>query len=153
MQKILFLFLFLYPVLSYSQSNINKSKAAIKKEIEKFKKKNQSYTINISETDSSLLIVETDPEKNRTERLLQFDKARNCKSDALLFNCSSCYKKELARLLAIEKYGWKKINENQYISKFEDKLMIELPTENQSNSITIIRTDWTKILYDMLSGK
>jgi hypothetical protein len=56
-------------------------------------------------------------------------------------------------LLAKEKYVWKKINENQYISKFEDKIMIELPTENKSNSITIIRTDWTKILYDILAGK
>lgn len=46
-----------------------------------------------------------------------------------------------------------KLNENQYISKFEEKLLIELPTENKTNTIRIIRTDWNKVLYDIMKGK
>lgn len=150
MQKSFLLLLFLFPVLSYSQININKSRSSIKKETLKFQKQNPLFTITLSETDSTILISEATPEKTFKENLLHLNKTGICKSETINFNCDSCYKNELERILLIEKYSWKKINENQYISKFEENLLLELPTEDKSKKISIIWMDWNKILYDLL---
>ncbi|MEO5946071.1 MAG: hypothetical protein ABIP79_04595 [Chitinophagaceae bacterium] len=150
MQKIVLLLLLIFPVLAYSQININKTKGEIKKEVAKFKKTVTAYTFSFSETDSTLTMIKTDEDKNREETLFDFDKTGKCRSELRTFNCDHCYKQELAALLGMDKYKWEKINENQYISKFEEKLMIELPTENKTNTVSIIRTDWSKMLYDML---
>lgn len=153
MQKYFLLLSFLFPASIYAQININKSKASIIKETTDYQKKNSSYSIDTNETDSTLWIVEINPEKNRTEHLLQFDKANKCMLESFQFKCDSCYNKKLSELLAIKKYNWKKINGNQYISNFESRLMIEVLYEETSKILKIIRTDWSKLLYDMLSGK
>lgn len=152
MQKTVLLLLLVFPILAYSQNNINKAKGEIKKEVAQLKKTIPAYTFSVSETDSTLTITKTDADKNREEALLEFDEAGKCRSELRTFNCDHCFKQELEALLGIDKYKWKKINENQYISKFEENLMIELPTENKTNSFSIIRTNWSKLLYDMLTG-
>lgn len=153
MQKTVLLLLLILPALAYSQININKTKGEIKKEIAKFKKSTPALTLTVSETDSTLTIIKTDADKNREEALVEFDKAGKCRSELRTFNCDHCYKQELEALLGMSKYQWKKLNENQYISKFEENLMIELPTEDKTNTFNIIRTNWSKLLYDMLTGK
>ena len=55
-----------------------------------------------------------------------------------------------AYLFDLKKFEWNKINENQYISKFEEKLMIELPAENYDHSFSILKVEWTKELYELL---
>ncbi len=152
MQKTILLLLLIFPILAYSQVNINKTKKEIKKEISAFKKSNPIYSVSTSETDSTLTIIKTDGDKNKEETFLAFDRDGRCQSQLQVFNCDHCYKQELEKLLSIERYQWKKINENQYISKFEAKLMIELPTQDKTNTFNIIRTDWSKLLYDMLTG-
>ncbi|MBK7289972.1 MAG: hypothetical protein KBF82_03040 [Chitinophagaceae bacterium] len=151
MQKTVLLLLLILPALAYSQVNINKTKGEIKKEVANLKKTVPAYTFNVSETDSTLTIIKTDAAKNREDALLEFDKAGKCRSELRTFYCDQCYKQELEKLLGIDRYKWKKLNENQYISKFEENLMIELPTENETNSFSIIRTNWSKVLYDMLT--
>lgn len=153
MQKTILLLLLIFPILAYSQININKTKAEVKKEIAQFKKSNTSYTVSTSETDSTFTIIKTDADKNQEKILLEFDRDGRCQSQLHTFNCDQCYKQQLEELLGIELYKWEKLNENQYISKFEARLMIELPTENKKNTINIIRTDWSKVIYDMLKGK
>lgn len=152
MQKIALLLLLSFPVLANSQLNINKTKKEIKNEIEKFKKSTPAYAVTISETDSTLTIIKTDADKSKEETLLAFDRDGRCQSQLHIFNCDHCYKQELEELLGIENYQWKKLNENQYISKFEARLMIELPTENKTNTISIIRTDWSRVIYDIMKG-
>ncbi len=146
MQKHLILLIFLFPASINAQLYINKSKSSIKNEVANYQKKNPSYRIDISETDSSFLIVE----KNQTEHLLQFDNANTCKLESILLKCDTCYKTVLSQILEIKKYNWRKINGNQYISNFESKLMVELLLEENLTTIKIIRTDWSKLLYDML---
>ena len=153
MQKTFLLLFIIFPLLAYSQININKTKAEIKKEIAKFKKSTPAFSVTVSETDSTLTTIKKAANKNKEEALLEFDKAGKCRSELRIFNCDQCFKKELETLLGMDKYKWEKLNENQYISKFEEKLLIELPTENKTNTIRIIRTDWNKVLYDIMKGK
>jgi hypothetical protein len=81
-----------------------------------------------------------------------FDSDGRCRSEQIKASCDSCYKKYLDDVLAQKKYQWKKINENQYISSFRKKRMIEIPAENNDFSYMILRTGWSKKLYQLLTG-
>jgi DUF1680 family protein len=82
-----------------------------------------------------------------------FDKKGKCNQEKIESSCPSCFSSNLQTILDIKKYHWKKINENQYVSDFESKLMIELPTEKNVFAISVLRMDWTRVLYDILMEK
>ncbi|MCX6318228.1 MAG: hypothetical protein NTW29_13115 [Bacteroidetes bacterium] len=90
--------------------------------------------------------------KIETVFIYLFDSEGRCKSEQIKASCDSCYKKYLDGVLAQKKYQWKKINENQYISSFGKKRMIEMPAENNDFSYMILRTGWSKKLYQLLTG-
>lgn len=152
MKKGLLIIAMLFPVLCFSQIWINMNKASIKKEFNLLKKDNAAIHLKMSDSDNTLLIEKTISKTNRVDYSFQFDKNGLCKSAKSTFDCIPCYTKELTVILNVEKYNWKKINENQYVSKFDENLMIELPTDNATNSIHLIRMEWTKVLYDLLTN-
>lgn len=107
----------------------------------------------ITTTDSTINVTVKKTASLHTDFVYQFDKVKKCKSERVITGCDSCIKKWLQATLRIGKYGWKKINENQYISKYEYKMMIELPVKPDEHYYTILRMDWSKTLYDILVGK
>ncbi len=153
MNKLFIVLLLSLPTLVYSQININKTKADIKNDINLIKKANPAIQVLIKETDSTMMVSRIFKNKDRSEQLLQFDSLGTCKWDKLSFNNEESMKKELALILSIKKLNWMKINENQYVSDFEDQLMIEIPADDMPTSINIIRMDWNRILYDLMLGK
>jgi hypothetical protein len=58
----------------------------------------------------------------------------------------------LKRILDKKNFDWKKLNENQFISKFEDRLLIELPVDEKDLSFSIFKAEWTKEIYDLMKG-
>jgi len=79
-----------------------------------------------------------------------FDKKGICTGETIITRCDSCYNGLLASILAKEKYQWKKINENQYISRFEDNRMIEIFPDEKERHFSILQVDWNREIYDML---
>ncbi|MBK8311421.1 MAG: hypothetical protein IPL04_11475 [Chitinophagaceae bacterium] len=77
MQKTVLLLFIIFPLLAYSQININKTKAEIKKEIAKFKKSTPAFSVTVSETDSTLTTIKTEANKNKEEALLNSTKREN----------------------------------------------------------------------------
>jgi hypothetical protein len=66
--------------------------------------------------------------------------------------CATCLTPWLEKVLAEKSYGWKKINEHQYITGFEHKMFLELPPEGEISSFKIFRVEWTKEMYEILKG-
>ena len=153
MQKFIVAILLSLPLLGHAQIHINESKEAIKNTIEQLKSYNPASTFTIAETDSSLNVVQQDADNQRIEKNFSFDKNGKCQNEFILYTCQNCYAKTLQTILSKTSYKWKKINENQYISRFEDKLMLELPSEKDVYKIYIIRANWNKIIYDMITGQ
>lgn len=58
--------------------------------------------------------------------------------------------KMLTQLTADTAYGWKRINENQIISKFALQLLVEVHEVKEGCRVQIHRTAWTKELYELL---
>lgn len=144
------LVLLLLPVCGFSQALIGKSKSSVKKHLQEYTAKNDSLAVSMTETDSTILYSIKPGKSLAADFIYSFDKSGNCISQYVKASCDSCYKKYLQNALNEEKYGWKKINENQYISKYKYQLLIELPGDESNFSFVILRTGWTKKSYDLL---
>jgi hypothetical protein len=137
----------------FSQNYINKTKAQVKKELKEYISKNDSLNAIISEADSATMLSIKGPKTLPADFIYRFDKAGKCKSEKVIAGCDSCFTKYFQALLNLKKYDWKKINENQYVSNFAARMLIELPADNKDFSYIILRTDWTKEMYNLLTGK
>ena len=154
MYRIITLCIFFFPFTGLSQTYINKSKAEVKKELTDYIIKNDSLKALIAETDSTIRLVIKGPEVLPADFIYFFDKSGKCKSEKVVTYCDSCYNKFLTVALNRKQYHWKKINENQYVSDYASRMLIELPADKSKDfSFLIIRTDWSKSMYNMLTGK
>lgn len=151
MTHIILLLFVLLPFSGFTQKYINKKKAEVEKELAQYIKENKSINATLSETDTSLALNIAGTATQQASFVYFFDKEDKCRLQKTTANCDSCITKYLQEALQQEKYKWRKINENQYISSFEHKLMIETPADGKEFSFMILRTDWSKILYDMIT--
>ncbi len=87
---------------------------------------------------------------NLTQLIYVFDGKGLCMTETVITRCDSCHDGFLKTILDKKKYGWKKINENQYISRIEDNMMIELFPEGEIRTISLLRADFTREIYDLL---
>lgn len=88
--------------------------------------------------------------ENEIRLIFTFDDSGSCTGETTITRCDSCLNGLLNAVLAKKKYGWKKINENQYVSRFEDYLMIELFPDEKTFSFSVLHTTWSRELYDLL---
>jgi len=150
-RTIIVLFL-LFPLTGFSQNFIGKSKTQIRKELQKQIEKNDSLKIILTEKGSELVYTIKPVKVLPAEFIYGFDKNGKCRSEKITAYCDSCFNKFLQDVLKQKRFAWKKINGNQYVSKYRAQMMIELPAENKDFSYTILKTAWTKELYKMLMG-
>lgn len=150
----LFVFLLLsLPAISYGQHFINYYEAAIADSLKAKKENPKGIKTKLTKTKDELIYTIKGPGKEKTEFIYSFDSLGKCEKEKIISNCDTCVFSKLQRILNIELYKWKKINENQYVSRFEDRLMIELSVNKQEHSFYIHRMKWTQLLYDILLGK
>ena len=103
-------------------------------------------------TQDMLTFTYKDESAGNVQLKFRFDGFGKCFYEEYVTTCDSCARNLLNTILGKEKYGWKKINENQYVSKYREFLMIELPVEPEDHSFSIFRTEWNKDTYKMLTG-
>jgi hypothetical protein len=146
------LFLLLLPAAGFSQNFIGRSKAQVKKILQKQILKNDSLDITLTDDDSVLHYSIKAGKTLPADFIYGFTKSGKCQSEKIIALCDSCFNKFLKHVLSQKKYDWKKINENQYVSKYAARIMIELPPENTDFYYTILKTDWNKNMYKLLTG-
>ena len=99
-------------------------------------------------TDSTLIYTDQQAD---TRFDYNFDSKGKCKMEIVTTSCKSCFQKQFDALLADKKYSWKKINGNQWVSKFRKKLLLETEPEPSRKSYRTIRTSWTRKSYKLLN--
>jgi len=144
------LFLLLMPVAGFSQNFIGKSKASVMKHLQQQQTRNDSLAITLIHTDSTITYKVPAGKTQAADFVYEFGPDGKCRMEKVRASCDSCFKKYLQRALDQKKYKWKKINDNQYVSKYSKRRMIELPAEGNDFSFTILRTGWSKKLYAIL---
>ena len=145
----LFILLF-FSLSSQAQEKLQKTKAALKEELALSAKTGMVLV----ETDSTLVFSSKDKKAADAKTFIyEFDSAGVCKSEKYITNCKNCYDRQLHLLIDQARYQWKKINENQYVSRFEDRLLLEVAPDADQYFFTLFRAEWTKEFYDMLISK
>jgi len=147
------LFVLMLPASVCSQHFIGKNKTWVKKSLQKQINKTQSVTITLTDNDSVLLYSIKAGKVLPADFIYGFSPSGKCRSEKVIASCDSCYNKFLDHVLAKKTFAWKKINENQYVSKYGARRMIVLPQEKKDFSYTIIRTNWNQKSYALLTRK
>lgn len=142
MKKFLYLVLLIFPLPVISQHFIGKTRAEIIKELEK----------KTARSTDSTIIYSANEEGMKAEFIYSFDKNGKCLLEMLKAADEGSYQYYLKATLAITEFEWKKINENQYVSKFNSYLMLELPGEALPHQFNVFRTEWSKEMYEMVTG-
>lgn len=151
MKNSLLVFLLVFPSLVFAQSHFEKNKAKVKSELEKYSIENISMDPVLTVTDSTLVLTVTEPGQHRIVFIYGFDgQTGECNAERTEADCSVCYKKYINKLLDQKTYKWKKLNENQYASRFEDRLLLESGLEENDYSFILFKTRWTKDFYELL---
>lgn len=153
MVKIVILCLLLFPGFVNGQQYFGKTQDQVKKDLQQYIKKNKSLAATLEQTDSSIHLSVPGPTSQPADFYYYFDKTGKCVSQKTITYCDSCFSKFLQTLLQQEKYNWKKINENQYISGYSQGLLIELPAEEKQYWFLLMKVDWSRELYKLLTGR
>ena len=153
MYKLLVLLACLVPYISFGQSSIGKTKEAVKKELDTWKQANGSLYPKLSDLGNTTTLSIKDPGYGQVKFVYTYDKDKVCISEKTVALNDSARNNYLNAILEKKEYEWTKLNGNQYISKFTDKLMIELPGDPKNHSVTVYRAEWTREIYDMLLKK
>lgn len=152
MRTIFLIFLFVLPIHLFSQGFIGKNKRYVKKYLQKEARKNDTH-ITITDQDSILLYSIRDERYRPVDFIYRFNNAGRCSYQKVMAGCDSCLQKYLKEVLDRKKYEWKKINENQYVSKYSEFLILELPVEKDDFSYVILKAGWNRESYRMLMEK
>lgn len=96
--------------------------------------KSDSLTITLTDNDSVLLNSAKPGKFFPVDFIYSFNRSGKCQSEKVIAGCDSFFNKYLQAVLGQKKYEWKKINENQYLSKYITRMMIELPAETNNFS-------------------
>ena len=151
MMRYLLLLSFLIPLSVYSQTKLGKSRQQLTNELNQSVKNGQFSKAEFDDTKNRLVVSSRDSLGQGLRYEYGFDeKTGNCITEMTISTCEACMKNLLNELLAVTSYQWKKINESQYVSRFEDHLLIEWQQTGNEISFTLIRTAWTRELYNML---
>ena len=145
------LFLITSVVPAEAQRFISKDYDKVLKELKKYNPGNDSTTVNFSSTENGIKMAVAGTRSQPVTFEYSFDTNKKCISEKIIANCDSCYKKYLNELLSKKKYGWVRLNENQYISAYKWRLMIELPvSEEKTLFYNLLKVEWSKETYAIL---
>jgi hypothetical protein len=153
MARLILFLLLLFPAISNAQYYLTKTRGQVKKELGKYLEKYDSLSGTISETDSSVQLSIKQGSSQPADFIYLFNKAGKCRVEKVISYCDSCHTKFLKHVLDNKKYGWKKINGNQYVSAYRYRMMLELPPEGNETYYMILHTDWSKDLYKLLTER
>lgn len=151
MTRIFLSALLLFPAILSAQLHFDKEKSKVKKELEHFISRNKSINPSLNETDSTLVLQTEDKPGQFIRVIYGFDRvSAKCNVQQTVTDCDACYQEQLNKLMEQKSFQWKKLNENQYASRYEDHLLLELRSEENDFTFTLFRTDWSREFYELL---
>jgi hypothetical protein len=137
-------------VSSFSQGYIGKSRQKIIKGLTKYLEKDSVTNSPIKESADAIVLSVNDPKLKQVDFIYYTNSLNKCIAEKVIARCDTCYTKFTNNILADKNYGWKKVQDNLYVSKYNKKLQLELYKEDQFTYV-IRKTNWTKEEYNRLT--
>lgn len=85
--------------------------------------------------------------------VLRFDEKELCMTETYQFNKKADMDTLLKLIIEKKKYEWVPINENQFVTNFKGQLLMELQDDGPPYTLRLLRTAWTRELYEILLKK
>jgi hypothetical protein len=101
---------------------------------------------NFLTTDSTLVMHEN---QQSIEFVYHFTPEGKCRAELASFADHAAFRSHFDHILSMKKYKWKKINGNQYISKFRKRLLLETDPD-LAPRYWILKAGWNRRTYRML---
>lgn len=149
MLRYLFLVTFLLPLTTNAQDYLGKIKSVLRKELREYTSGSGKAQV-LSETDSTLVVSPKADAIRPVTYIYSFDNNGKCNFEKIITSCKECFEETLQIVLGKKQYEWKKINENQYASKYEARLLLELPPDEGQYYFTIFPMNWTREMYELM---
>jgi hypothetical protein len=143
----------MYPLVCQSQHFISKNRNEIILQLKKQYIDNKESIISFSDSDTLLKMTVITPGQKNILFSFGFNNVGNCNVEKVTAYSDTSFTFYLNKVLLQQKFKWKKINENQYVSSFSKALMIELPADEKEFSFSILKTSFSKKLYKFLLQK
>ncbi|HUR65237.1 MAG TPA: hypothetical protein VMZ03_02700 [Chitinophagaceae bacterium] len=149
MLRYLFLISLFLPLTMTAQEYLGKTRAELRTELHKYTTTSGKAQI-LTETDSTLVISPKDDAIRPVTYIYSLDKKGKCIYEKIITTCKECFEESLQLVLSKNQYEWKKINENQYVSKYDAHVLLELPPDDNLYYLTIFPMNWTRELYELM---
>jgi len=133
----LFLIFSFTVVVCSAQSFIGDKRSKVKKDLEKFIQ-STAVSVNIMETDSSLVVPMNDPKYKPVDFLFLFDGDDKCIAE-IRTGCDSCVAKYFQQAFEDSRYDWKQTSVNKFLSDSRHRLVMELVNNDKGSSLVIRR--------------
>jgi hypothetical protein len=150
MTRFFILIILFLPLAGFSQVYINQTKSKIKEETATLLKGNDSLNAEYAESDSTLEIKIRGKNGIDSDHIYKFDAQGKCISQKTITHCDTCHKKMLQPLLALKKYRWRRINQNQYVAKFSENIFLEIQEIGQTYWFVIFKLNLGRKMYRSL---
>lgn len=92
----------------------------------------------IAETDTTLTLTTNDTTIRPIIVYCGFKKDGQCFSQKIVFDCDTCYHKILKQILNRNRFEWKKVGADQYLSKYSSRLLLAGSTDNKNYTISLL---------------
>ena len=84
------------------------------------------------------------------ELQLSYDSAGVCYAEKYICKTAASAQQKQQKILSRSAYGWKKLNENQYVSLPEKQRLLEIYRLEQTWVVQVLLTNWSPLQYQML---
>ena len=150
MNRLTILLLIFLPSACFSQVFINNTKKEIKEKVVANYIGKETINPEFSETDSTLEVKISGKNVIDADYTYKFDLSGKCISQKTITRCDSCHQALLQSVLDLKKYKWRKLNQNQYVSKFSKKVLLEIQELDQTFWFMIFKIKLRRKMYRSL---
>ena len=142
---LLLIFFFHHPVLS--QNFIGDGSKKIRKKLQHYITTN-NISAQITETADNITLYISDSTKKPA--VFKFNMAAGKCFEEIKLACDSCIAKYANETLRMTSYGWKKMNDSTFISKYSKHMMMIVLMNGSSPSLRIVKTTWDRRAYNAI---
>ncbi len=152
-QKFLLFLCLLTTQSAISQGYLGLTRKQVQKGFEKYISKNDYEQSKVVQTDTSIILFIRDSTIKPMDFSCYFGESRVCLKEISIADCDTCLRKNMDTALGKEKYGWKKIGIDSYVSKYGKKIKMHLFKTDKDFRLVAEKVRWNRKEYGDLTAK
>ncbi|MER3465270.1 MAG: hypothetical protein C4329_13510 [Chitinophagaceae bacterium] len=136
-------------ITSFGQASIGDLRVTVRGKLQPIIKKD-CFQCEMTETDSTISVLSKDSTALPALFIYHFTENKKCYKEESIAHCKPCFDKYLATAPGKKEYEWVKVDDKHWVSKYPEKLILEITDDQKDYSFIIYRMNWDKGLYSKL---